>query len=145
MVKVIQVCLCYASSSEKKGDQFEGKGIRSVFIRYPCAQKGYKLYDLENKRIFVNRDVVFKENIFPFLTKLAKEAKLKVLMNEILLIDIDETTPRVHFEEESEGETAQQEMDLVEGIETEEGRNLDEQPEIETKHVVEHEVRRPRR
>lgn len=28
--------------------------------------KGYKLYNIENKRFFVSRDVVFHENVFPF-------------------------------------------------------------------------------
>lgn len=38
-------------------------------IGYPYYQKGYKLLDLETKKIFVSKDVIFKENIFPFLIK----------------------------------------------------------------------------
>ena len=33
---------------------------------YETAQKGYKLYNLEGKTFFVNRDVVFVESVFPF-------------------------------------------------------------------------------
>ena len=33
---------------------------------YGTTQKGYKLYDLENKVFFISRDVVFTESIFPF-------------------------------------------------------------------------------
>ena len=29
--------------------------------------KGYKLYDLNEKKLFLSRDVVFQEEIFPFL------------------------------------------------------------------------------
>ena len=28
--------------------------------------KGYKLYDLENKKFFISRDVAFVEDVFPF-------------------------------------------------------------------------------
>lgn len=33
---------------------------------YSENQKGYLLYDLTNKIFFVNRDIIFKENVFPF-------------------------------------------------------------------------------
>lgn len=55
-------CLCYASGTKNPTDKFEGRGIRSILVGYPYAQKGYKLYDLEKKRLFVSRDVVFKKS-----------------------------------------------------------------------------------
>lgn len=33
---------------------------------YSSTQKGYRLLDIESGKFFVNRDVVFKEHIFPF-------------------------------------------------------------------------------
>jgi len=33
---------------------------------YPFGKKGWKLYDLKTREIFVSRDVIFYENIFPF-------------------------------------------------------------------------------
>lgn len=33
---------------------------------YPPGIKGYKIYDIENKKIIVSRDVRFHENNFPF-------------------------------------------------------------------------------
>lgn len=38
----------------------------AVHLGYATTQKGYLLYDLTSKTFFVNRDVVFKEDIFPF-------------------------------------------------------------------------------
>nr|XP_009781880.1 PREDICTED: uncharacterized protein LOC104230706 [Nicotiana sylvestris] len=34
---------------------------------YPFGKKGYKLLDLQSKAIFISRDVIFYEDIFPFL------------------------------------------------------------------------------
>lgn len=36
-----------------------------VFIGYPQYQKGYKLLDWKTKKLFVSRDMIFHENIFP--------------------------------------------------------------------------------
>jgi len=41
-------------------------------VGYPVGKKGWKLYDLESKEIFVSRDVEFCEEILPF-SKIAKE------------------------------------------------------------------------
>lgn len=34
-------------------------------IGYACNQKGYKLYDLNKRVIFVSRNVIFEEAIYP--------------------------------------------------------------------------------
>lgn len=59
-------CLAYYRSTETKGDKFEMRGRPGVFLGYPQGTKGYKLYDIENKRIVTSRDVKFHESIFPF-------------------------------------------------------------------------------
>ena len=33
---------------------------------YPYGQKGWKIYDLETHEIFVSRDIIFYEDVFPF-------------------------------------------------------------------------------
>jgi len=43
---------------------------------YPFGKKGWKVYDLETREIFISRDVVFDESIFPF----AKNQATKDLM-----------------------------------------------------------------
>ncbi|KAH0651790.1 hypothetical protein KY284_031702 [Solanum tuberosum] len=58
-------CLCFATTLPK-GDKFAARAKKAVFIGYSSTQKGYKLYDLETKIVFISRDVTFRENIFPF-------------------------------------------------------------------------------
>ena len=59
-------CLAYAHNGDHKGDKFPTRSRRCVFLGYPYGKKGYKLYDLDRKVIFVSRDVVFQETTFPF-------------------------------------------------------------------------------
>ena len=61
-------CL-YNAANIGETDKFEPKAHKSVLVRYSFGIKGYKLYDLTNKKIFHNRDIIFKEDIFPFKTK----------------------------------------------------------------------------
>ena len=48
------------------GDKFASKAKRYVLLGYPYAQKGYKLYDLDNHKVVLSRDVIFHEHIFSF-------------------------------------------------------------------------------
>lgn len=56
--------LCFAKIQPK--DKFMSQSRRRVFVGYPFGQKGWKLYDIETEEIFVSRDVIFFETIFPF-------------------------------------------------------------------------------
>lgn len=58
-------CLAYATNTGPK-DKFSARFIPSIFIGYPLTQKGNKLLDINNNKIFVSMDVVFHEHIFPF-------------------------------------------------------------------------------
>lgn len=61
--------LCYVHNQKAKGDKFASRSRKCVFVGYPHAQKGWKVYDLETGDIFVSRDVVFHEKEFPFVTE----------------------------------------------------------------------------
>lgn len=67
-------CLCYATNL-KKQHKFSPRGVPSVFLGYYLVQKGYKLYDLQNHSLFVTRDVIFKENVFPFQQQMSSSIK----------------------------------------------------------------------
>ncbi|WVZ16790.1 hypothetical protein V8G54_009772 [Vigna mungo] len=58
--------LCYAHNQDRKGDKFDSKSLKCIFVGYPYGQKGWKLFDLEKEIFFVSRDVKFVEIEFPF-------------------------------------------------------------------------------
>lgn len=57
-------CLCFAAI--KIHDKLAPRAKKCVFFGYPYAQKGYKLYDLDSESIFLCKDVVFREDLFPY-------------------------------------------------------------------------------
>ncbi|GJU12707.1 RmlC-like cupins superfamily protein [Tanacetum coccineum] len=59
-------CLCYAAVTVPQKDKFDNRGIKCVLLGYPMNQKGYRLYNLQTQEVFTSRDVVFKEDVFPF-------------------------------------------------------------------------------
>ncbi|XP_071720767.1 uncharacterized protein [Rutidosis leptorrhynchoides] len=59
-------CLCYANAPKPYQGKFEARGIRCVLLGYPPEQKCYKLYVLDTKEVIYSRDVIFKEDGFPF-------------------------------------------------------------------------------
>ncbi|XP_024993949.1 uncharacterized protein LOC112527496 [Cynara cardunculus var. scolymus] len=59
-------CLTYFWSIETKGDKFEVRGRPGIFLGYPQGTKGYKIFDIESKKMVVSRDVKFHESTFTF-------------------------------------------------------------------------------
>ena len=60
--------LCFAQTKKTK-DKFVSKGRKCVFMDYPFAKKGWRLFDLETQEFIVNRDVIFHEHILSLCTK----------------------------------------------------------------------------
>ena len=58
-------CKCYATVVHPK-QKFEPRAIPCVFMGYPCGHKGYKLYDMQSKKLFISRQVKFCEDDFLF-------------------------------------------------------------------------------
>lgn len=61
-------CLVYAKTTNTKGDKFEVRGRKGVFVGCPQGQKGYFIYDISDNNLSVSRDVRFVEHSFPFKT-----------------------------------------------------------------------------
>ena len=62
-------CLCYANTSPKQRHKFQDRAKACVFLGYPAGYKGYKLLDIQSHSIFVSRNVIFYEDMFPFSSK----------------------------------------------------------------------------
>ena len=62
-------CLAYAHNQKHGGDKFASQSRKCIFIGYPYGKKGWSLDDLNSGELFVSRDVVFKEHVFPYVNK----------------------------------------------------------------------------
>ncbi|KAL0320312.1 UNVERIFIED_CONTAM: hypothetical protein Sradi_5292700 [Sesamum radiatum] len=59
-------CLCFASNTYPQKSKFNLRAFKCVFLGYVQGKKAYKVYDLENKKTIISRDVVFQEDVFPY-------------------------------------------------------------------------------
>ncbi|KAL4554948.1 hypothetical protein LXL04_037557 [Taraxacum kok-saghyz] len=59
-------CLCFATNVTPHKTKLESRAAMCCFIGNNQGQKAYKLYDLNEKKNIMSRDVVFYETLFPF-------------------------------------------------------------------------------
>nr|GLL19625.1 uncharacterized protein LOC109181269 [Ipomoea trifida] len=57
-------CLAYATTVGPKS-KLDARAKKCIFLGYTNGTKGYKVYDLITKELFVSRDVAFYEHVFP--------------------------------------------------------------------------------
>ena len=54
--------------------KFDARAHPGIFIGYPSNHKGYKILDIKTKKIYVSRDVIFHEDLFPFQDALSVQS-----------------------------------------------------------------------
>ncbi|KAK4313452.1 hypothetical protein Pmani_015209 [Petrolisthes manimaculis] len=59
-------CVCYAHVPKDERRKLDPKSVKCVFLGYGSEVKGYRLFDLEKKRILNSRDVTFDESNYEF-------------------------------------------------------------------------------
>src|SRR3977135_3000691 len=55
-------CVCYAHVLHSKRTKTGVQSIKCLFIGYSVNSKGYRLYNIGNRRVTESRDVIFNEN-----------------------------------------------------------------------------------
>lgn len=76
-------CLTYHKNMNTKGDKFEERGKPGIFLGYPSGTKGYKIFDIKEKKIVISRDVIFCENIFPFKEIIVENDELDEIPSKV--------------------------------------------------------------
>ena len=59
-------CLAFASTLTFHCTKFQPRAKPCVFLGIPNGMKAYRLYDIHAKQVFVSRNVIFHEEVFPF-------------------------------------------------------------------------------
>ncbi|KAK3876705.1 hypothetical protein Pcinc_018517 [Petrolisthes cinctipes] len=59
-------CVCYAHVPKDERRKLDPKSVKCIFLGYGSEVKGYRLFDLEKKRILNSRDVTFDESHYEF-------------------------------------------------------------------------------
>lgn len=79
-------CLAFA---HKRGDELEPRADRCVLLGYPNNTKGYRLWNMNTKKVTVSRDVVFMEEEIPYLAR-SKNKGEETLSDAVLESDISD-------------------------------------------------------
>ena len=77
-------CACYPNLRPFNARKLEYRSTQCTFLGYSNIHKGFKCLDHKTGRIYISRDVVFDETLFPF-SKLHSKAGAR-LQSEILLL-----------------------------------------------------------
>lgn len=80
--------LCYVTNTSPHKDKFSPRAHKCLFLGYAVGHKAYKAYDLHTHKIYITRDIIFCEHLFPFASASASSSSLSA----------QHTLPLVHFD-----------------------------------------------
>lgn len=60
-------CLAYATNIHPSKGKFDPRSHKCVLLGFDSSHKGFLLFDLENDKLLISRDVKYVPNKFPFL------------------------------------------------------------------------------
>ncbi|KAJ0925089.1 putative RNA-directed DNA polymerase [Helianthus annuus] len=84
-------CLCF-STILNEPDKFAYHADKCVLIGYSNVKKGYKLWSIDEKKVFFSRDVKFYEHVYPFKSKqINDDVNVDNSLNLINFFDKSET------------------------------------------------------
>ena len=75
-----------------KNDKFNPRARKAIFVGFKCRVKGYKLWDLKDKKFLYSRDVTFNE---AFMLKASRSQQVETKTNETLQQVEFDATPYV--------------------------------------------------
>ena len=55
-------CMCYVHIPAAKRSKLDEKSEKGIFLGYSSQSKGYRVYNLQTKKLIISRDVEFDEN-----------------------------------------------------------------------------------
>lgn len=68
--------LYFVTNTLPHKSKFDPRGLKCILLGYLTGQKAYKVYDVKTHKVYVNKDVVFNENIVPYTENSTKSSAI---------------------------------------------------------------------
>ena len=88
-------CACWPNLRPFNAKKLQFRSKQCVFLGYSTMHKGFKCLDVAEGRVYISRDVIFDETVYPF-SKLHPNAGAR-LRSDILLLPTDLLNPSSGF------------------------------------------------